>query len=1058
MKSRIVCALLVCAACAWADEEPRTENATLTYDAETGGPWAEAGSWVERLAPIAGDSLVVTGNVMLTDADAATAGLASNITIAAGSTLVVSNEQTVTVNGIVSGAGSLLKLGCGLLDYAFPAKMYLFEIKGGTVISNGTIRYARTTTAAQELHTGPMQVWTPGVLDVADSSNFYAKDIRGDGVICNSGTSEVQLRFEGVGVWDGILAKNNHLRVYMPGDVVFTCETNELNYGEFCTCGGTISFPSFGMKDSPSTTGYANTIKGRDLGGTIRYLGTGETTDKDFLWSRSETSRSGTFDAGAHGGLRLTGSLSASYGGYWQTLYLTGSNTAPAVIAGAYVEASTSTSWIIKKGTGTWHFAETTANRDQKGVYEVREGVLRFDSIAKVGAACSLGPQNRRVATTNAVNNVTASVPYCFLLGTTPGVEPVLEYTGVGSGETDRMLAVAGTARLRNTSSQASLVWHGGVIPYGTASGVPTLILEGVDGVTNRIDNLHDDDGRTFNLVVDGGAWELGTNNTFSGKITVRRGRLLAAPHKPHYTWIKWVARETEFGRADRTGGTKSGDPNVGARQIALFDETGSNVCLKAFHETNDLDLAHLQPGWMTYDRSVKTKYPTGNGGAWDNPSDTGRNLNRLVDGATSEWLIAPYNDPTRNDHSSSWVGVVFRFPDDVGRIVAYDVWPFGTVNQRGVCDWALYGSEDGVNWLFLHEYAAVNPNPGSWFSGSTCAVGAKSRTLPDDQAFLIEDEDTSGYGLPNAAGVETDVGAEFVGRADLPDVTPTYLKVSDGDRIGSWRDFAIPATGVLDVQVPYPWFRMTVKETLGGYRQRMGIKASNEVDGNLQVHELQLYDALGTCVSGGLQMAAPGSQATLQPGYVCYNTTGINDYSDRKPDRLFDGGKTGSGWCATRSGAPRSTYENTWITITFRLADGLAPVTSYDWLSLNGGGHDRDLREWLFEASRDGVHWATVDEVVDETPPAAGKWYFDGSDFVANAVRTGYPLDLSEMTTKVNLRDFACSLDAVGCTGVSNFRNWTVKVNGVERPDVKLVFRDGRFTVLVPSTTIYFR
>lgn len=1028
-------------------EESAREPTTLHYDTTANGPWAAAESWQERLAPIAGDVLSVSGRATLTEADSAAATIAADIVVDEGATLTVSNETALALGARIHGAGSVVKLGGGMLDLVRSATTSVdFRISGGLVISNGIVRYAATT--VQPFEMGKVAVWAPGELQVPDGPdlNLNISNICGDGTISNpNGVNNVQLRFSGKGVWDGCL-KGKHLRVYMPGDVVFTCPTSTIEYAEFCAFGGCISFTSFGMCKSPSTTGYATSIRGRDAGGTIRYVGTAdETTDKTIYFSRRNLTERGVLDGGAHGGVTFTGSVSASVDNKWSCLYLTGSNSVPMVIAGAYDEVSTGPGYIVKTGSGTWHFKDTTSTRAQHGVYELREGVLRFDSIANYGETCSLGPQNRLVASTNAIGNITPSADYAFLLGTQAGCEPVLEYTGEGAGKTDRRIAVAGTARLRNTSSRRPLRWHGGAVPHGAdALTRRQLILEGCEGVTNRIDNLQDRDGQTFDLVVDGGVWELGTNNTFTGKVTVRRGKLLAVPHKVSYTWYKWRLRETSGGRKARNGGTCA-DSNAGAREIAFFDATGKNVALKAFTERSDRNASLLQPGEMCYDGNVASTY-------YD-----GRELANLVNGESGkEWLIFPRSAPCRLDKSASWFSVVFRLPEAVADVVAYDVWTYGTTSDRSVCDWEMFASEDGENWVKVDEQAP-DASQANWFSKSTSSVGSAARDLATDKFFPITypTEDTTGYGASSISSLAVETGAIYEGREDLAVDFPSHFVVTrDGD-MGGFTKLRIPATGVFDVTMACDWFRVFLMETRAGQEAReQGTSAS---DPNVQMQELAFYDAKGNRVNKGLVMAPAGGMANLRPGEVCYTVKGVNDYKTRTPSLLFDDSTSDTGLCATlQESAARVDDPTKWITFVLRLAGDGARAESYDWLS-GYSNYKRDLMAWKIEASADGSVWTLVAEGT-HGDTTASKWYFDGTSFKAGAVRTGYPFDYRALAKKVSLRGFSCKIDLAGCTGLENFSNWTVAVNGILREKARIVYADGAFSIIPPGAVLLVR
>ena len=44
------------------------------------------------------------------------------------------------------------------------------------------------------------------------------------------------------------------------------------------------------------------------------------------------------------------------------------------------------------------------------------------------------------------------------------------------------------------------------------------------------------------------------------------------------------------------------------------------------------------------------------------------------------------------------------------------------------------------------------------------------------------------------------------------------------------------------------------------------------------------------------------------------------------------------------------------------------------------------------------------------------------------------------------------------GCTGLENIANWTVKVNGHVRKNIRAVVEDGRIRIMMPGISISFR
>lgn len=1034
----------------------------VTYDAATGGTWSESTSWVEGVAPERGDTILIPADARLTDADGATAALASQITIATNATLTVENEGTITLSGYVSGDGCLVKKGAGLLDYTKAPEIEtawgetkVYRLAGGLVISNGTVRFpAHTGAAGVQWHTGPMSVFAPGVLDVAANCNFRMECLTGDGTILNSRGTVTQLRPVGTSVFDGYLCGSG-IRVYTQADITFTCLTNSISYSEFATWGGRISFPRFGNRGELSPPGPNATLKIRDNGGTIRYLGEGETTDRNFFFFHASDTQSCTLDAGPTGGVTFTGEMMMDRSDIWNRLVLTGSNTVPMTIAGSVKETAPVT--IIKNGSGTWFFKDSDDNvamRQQKGIYEVQEGVLQFDSIADIGLPCSLGPQTQLIPTTDPLNDISNVVDTAFLLGTVPDKVGTLRYVGPKVAGTDRLIGVVGKGRLEN-ASEVSLNWNGGARATGPSNQSAELVLAGDTTSTNFIANLRDGtDGKRLSVTKEGtSTWTLGGNTTFSGKLSVNTGTLAVAPKKIAYTWYKWTIKESCGGRDRRLNGSTSGDTNAGARQLRFYAADGSMLPMGAFTEDPACSVATLQPNGMTYDGDViATRYPTGNPDT--GTGDTGRNLNRLVDEKTTEWLVVPRRSPPRLDNAASWFSVVFRFPEGTPQAVAYDVHSYAAEgNMRSICAWTMSGSADGVTWYELDEQT-FDSVPSGWMSnGSTFQAGQKT----GDGFAFSDNEDTSVYGLPHAE-VEVAAGAELVSnRPELELPLPTPLVVRPGASYGRYAGFAVPQEGVVDIRVPMTWFRVTVLETTGGKTVREG---GTVADSNVQMQEFALYDAGGIRCNVGLTVDPRCLPSDLQPGFATYSRAGYNYYTDRDADKLFDDRKAGSGWCIVYGGTVvRRDAPASWIQLTMRLSDEDPAVTSYDWVSVYGPEHVRTVLAWRLEGSADGRTWIPLDEQLDfPNRRTAGNWWSDDTVFASGQVRTGLPFASTTTAGLISLRDLEIPIDLSGCSETANIARWKVCVNGVEVPKAKMFYQDGKLRAIAPGFLITIR
>ncbi|MBR0066604.1 MAG: autotransporter-associated beta strand repeat-containing protein, partial [Kiritimatiellae bacterium] len=156
---------------------------------------------------------------------------------------------------------------------------------------------------------------------------------------------------------------------------------------------GVTGLAKIGHANEESSAGIHREMASREHGACFLYLGEGETTSKEYYYYNNQNNDGmHVWDAGAHGGVTFTGKW--GHGGSSSTraerLVLTGSNTAPCVISGEWAGDNSAPTYVIKRGTGTWTFADNSSRRFTGGM-AVEEGVLRFASIADTNVVCSLG-------------------------------------------------------------------------------------------------------------------------------------------------------------------------------------------------------------------------------------------------------------------------------------------------------------------------------------------------------------------------------------------------------------------------------------------------------------------------------------------------------------------------------------------------------------------------------------------------------------------------------------------------------------------------------------------
>ena len=159
---------------------------------------------------------------------------------------------------------------------------------------------------------------------------------------------------------------------------------------------GTIGLVKVGYDASePSSMGLSGTLSlipndGTDYGRFV-YLGKGETTVKTLAFNKWNSANAMTADGGVTGGLVWNGPVSVSDNhGVMNSVIFTGEHTNACTLGGSWTEPAGGTAYVTKKGSGTWIFRHHAA-RAMKGVVDVKEGRLQFESLAEKGTACSLG-------------------------------------------------------------------------------------------------------------------------------------------------------------------------------------------------------------------------------------------------------------------------------------------------------------------------------------------------------------------------------------------------------------------------------------------------------------------------------------------------------------------------------------------------------------------------------------------------------------------------------------------------------------------------------------------
>jgi fibronectin-binding autotransporter adhesin len=194
-------------------------------------------------------------------------------------------------------------------------------------------------------------------------------------LIDNNGSGAVSLTKSGASRW---LLSNS--------DSAYTGVTN--------ISGGVLEVVKLSNGAEPSSIGAASNAPSNLLIGnglTLRYLGTGDTTDRRFTLNGTTAGNNGIIDASGTGALVFSNALGPAYGSNNQTrfLQLRGTNTDDNTLAANIGNNGTGAVSITKNGTGTWVL---TGNSTYTGATTINEGTLRIHGSTFAGGLITVQP------------------------------------------------------------------------------------------------------------------------------------------------------------------------------------------------------------------------------------------------------------------------------------------------------------------------------------------------------------------------------------------------------------------------------------------------------------------------------------------------------------------------------------------------------------------------------------------------------------------------------------------------------------------------------------------
>lgn len=679
-------------------------------------------------------------------------------------------------------------------------KTYWYDAYVNFEIEDGALKLYQGTIDPKTMRIRDVTIANKGVLWVNTTNNVLIANLRGSGLVTNDCAiaNKAYVKLNGA---EGCFSGDIHGKFTMHitgGRTDFLGENNW--WGDTMLLnGGKIGLKRIGSDKSgskaPGSIGK-NELTSRAGSGSIIYLGEGETTTRTFTtWNRP--SAPFVFDAGATGGLTLGGSFAMVDSSSWKGMYhlmLTGSNTTECVLEGSIVERSYSSTnyafYVTKDGTGTWYFKEK--NRSFGGVVEVKNGTLKFDSVAEKGFASSLGKADRLSSQkTGFPRDSKKDVDYAYVLGDA-ATEGALEFVGSENCRTTTRPAVlAGTGALVNNSMNSELRLRG---VSALSSGGGTLVLGGTNTMENIVWDVTDRKGTVSVEKRGSGTWVLGGTSSFSGSLTVKDGTLVVRNDKGSaYKWFKLIIRQIAAVHPDIGVGESqsAGDTRISVVEWGLYDINNKRVNLNT--DKDDVYMKPfrtLRPGQIAIGKEAELEI----GGSYANGNYRGPG--ELIDGTSDQMqMYVNYTAPTLED-PDSWVPVVLRLPEGVSKVGSYDIYYPNMMSDkyrgRNVSAFSIEGSVDGYSWEPLVETNdVISLATGDGWMGSN-----KKWDLGDRRGLPIRGTATNDcHSLANVATVSVASGAtlKIEGDVELADIT---VDCSEGSGIIDGARFA--ESGVL--------------------------------------------------------------------------------------------------------------------------------------------------------------------------------------------------------------------------------------------------------------------
>lgn len=689
--------------------------------------------------------------------------------------LVFDVSTNTVMSATLRGSGRFIKRGAGSLEFLSTdqegaANAYssygVYNVGGdGIIVEAGTLILAQHN--GFEYYYGCMTVNEGATVIVSSNKTTVVGALNGAGTVAQLGTAEKTFQIgktefaDKPNHWKGSFSGKltGKMALLVRGNQEILNPNNDfsgsvqVHYGRTTSDYGWARFWSFGHpKGTPSAAGSSTGAILSLYGAHIGYLGDGEVTDRSFTFDAQGSGTGSTpqevyFDAGPYGNLTLNGSFGlGAYGQVYKmrSFVLTGTNANPVTVAGPFkMNMSKSAAdydynfYIRKEGSGAWNFRKN-ASSTFKGVFDVREGTLGFDSIAETNVVCALGLATRLSDEFSGVWDDSHLSRYALRAGAQAAeTSAVLEFNGSESCKSaTRPLLLTGDAHFRANGTDGAAIDFADVSAAAAGAEEKTLVLDGESAADNVMRDI-DDGEAVVSVVKDGtGTWVLDGDQTFSGDLIVKGGTLKVQGPKPMRYFRVTFANDNEpkataYGGYIGEFGLYAAD---GSRQNkgVTFQNTGNWKIGDAVFTFPAVPTTPLEAGRMTY-----TTVPGQSSNAATIKESGDGCLDYLCDGAYNyaEFSYRLYSMPAT---------VTMRLADDAKEITHLDFCQRNddSGKQNATCI-RLDGSCDGLTWRTLAETNSLpyfHAGDRWYFSSSAAKVSENpdARTLGDGEGMAL--------------------------------------------------------------------------------------------------------------------------------------------------------------------------------------------------------------------------------------------------------------------------------------------------------------------------------